>query len=135
MAEVASLSVRIGADITGLIGGLKQSEGALAAFGSKIGGGVAALAKIGIAAAAAGAALTAHLVKNSMDAIGAQADLAKALGTTSASLSVLQRAGELAGVEFQTIQNAGQKLAINLGKASEAGSAQADTLKRLAARR
>lgn len=56
-----------------------------------------------IAMAAAGAAVAAGavaMVRSALQAVDAQAKLAASLGTTVASIQVLERAGELAGVSM-----------------------------------
>jgi len=90
-----------------------------------------ALAKYTAAAALAGAAIGIHLVRNAMEAIDAQAKLAQQFGETSETMATLTRAGDLTGVALDKISAANKILAVNLGKATDEGSKQAQVLSRL----
>jgi hypothetical protein len=124
MAEtVGDVAVRVGADITDLKSGMRQASASVGMFGDKstkqfkqVAGNIA---KVGLAAAAAGAALTVHLVNNAREAIDAQAKMAQQLNTTSASLATLKRAGELSGVEMKTITTASRTLSVRIGEAEQ----------------
>ena len=85
----------------------------------------------GAAAAAAAAVGLAAVVTKTAAAIEAQADLARQLDTTSASMAVLERAGDLAGVSMETITAASNKLKLNLSDAAASGGPASDALARL----
>ncbi|MBO6882682.1 MAG: phage tail tape measure protein [Marivita sp.] len=74
-----------------------------------------------IAAAAAAAAVAAAgvaMVRNGLSSIDAQAKLAQSLDTTVASIQVLERAGELAGVSMSGIEQATKDLTRRLSQAA-----------------
>jgi len=84
----------------------------------------------GIMAAAAVAAGIA-MARSGLQTIDAQAKLAQSLDTTVASIQVLERAGELAGVAFSGIEQATKDLTRRLSQAAAGGGPAADALKRL----
>jgi hypothetical protein len=120
----SDIAVRVGADISSLKRELGKGSGLLKNFRSSVNSGAKAVAGIGLASATAGAAIATGLVKESLSAIDAQAKLAQQLKTTSKEVSVLTRAGELAGVSLNEITNASLKLEINAGKAEQGLTAQ-----------
>jgi hypothetical protein len=63
MAEIGSLQVRIGADTTGLDKGISNSESSINRLGGIAARGALAVAKIGVAAVAAGSALAIAFTK------------------------------------------------------------------------
>lgn len=129
--EVASLAVRIGADISGLRQGAKQASGILSDIGGRARAGASDLAKYGAAAAAAGVAVATALVNNARQAIDAQAKMAQQLDTTSASLATLKRAGELSGVEMNTITSAARTLSVRMGEAQQGLASAKDAFDKL----
>src|SRR6056297_1445747 len=87
-----------------------------------------------VAAAAAAAAVAAAgvaMVRSGLETVDAQAKLAQSLGTTVASLQVLERAGELAGVAMSGIEQATKDLTRRLSQAAAGGGPAADALDRL----
>ena len=72
------------------------------------------------AVAAAGAALAAGvaMVRSGLQTIDAQAKLAASLGTTVASMQVLERAGDLAGVSMGEVEQATVQLTRRLSQAA-----------------
>lgn len=128
---MADLAVRVGFDGAELTQGLKNASKDLGDFGSKARAAVPHLASVGAAAAAAGVAIAAGLVAKGMAAIDAQADLAAQLNTTSASMAVLQRAGDLSGASMDQITAAGKKLAVVLGQADAGNKQASETMDRL----
>lgn len=131
MSSVADIAVRIGADISGLTSGLNDAGIKLDGFKSKMSQGAANVAKVGAAATVAGLAISAHLVKGALEAIDAQAKMAQQIGTSSASLATLKRAGDLGGVSMAQITAASKKLSIQMGEAADSSSTQAETFNRL----
>ncbi|EDM72252.1 Tape measure domain [Roseobacter sp. AzwK-3b] len=87
-----------------------------------------------LVAAAATAAVTAagvSMVRAGLDTVDAQAKLAQSLGTTVASVQVLERAGELAGVAMSGIEQATKDLTRRLSQAAAGGGPAAEALDRL----
>lgn len=109
----------------------KRAKETLGAVGKEARQGVNDLAKWSAAAAAAGAAITAHLVSKSLDAIDAQAKLAKTLGTTVAGLEVTTRAATLSGVAMQGVEQATKDLTRRLSQAASGTGPAAEALERL----
>jgi hypothetical protein len=83
-----------------------------------------------LAAAAAGIG-SVRAVKGTLDAVDAQAKLARSLGTTVASMQVLQRAGELAGVGQAQLEQGSKDLFRRLSQAASGSGAAAKALVRL----
>lgn len=88
--------------------------------------GVAAAAAV-TAAAAAGVAM----IRNGLQTVDAQAKLAASLDTTVASIQVLERAGELAGVAMTGIEQATKDLTRRLSQAASGAGPATAALKRL----
>lgn len=114
------LKVRITGDTT-------QLEQALGRAGRNLKGFATAAAAAGTLVAGALSAMTAQGLK----AIDAQAKLARSLGTTTASMQVLERAGSLAGVSMQGIEQATKDLTRRLSQAAAGAGPAKDALKRL----
>lgn len=132
MAEVlGDLVVRIGGDSSDLQSSLKKAKTSISEFASSARDAVPNIAAMGAAAAAAAAVGVAALISKTMDAVGAQADLAARLGTTSASIANLSHAAMLSGVEMGKVEASTEFLNRQLSKASESGSSAADTFNRL----
>lgn len=99
MSELGALTVKISADTTELKNALKDTDSQVKRAGESLDSNLASsLKNIAVVSAAAVAGLG-YFVKQTMDAIGANVDLAYRLNTTVASLQALQRAAQLAGVE------------------------------------
>jgi hypothetical protein len=115
-----SLKVKIGADTSELDRKLGDTQARLRRF-----------AKIGAAATAAAAVATAALFVRTAAAIDAQAKLAQSLGTTVKSMQILERAGELAGVNMSGIGQATKDLTRRLSQAASGTGPAVDALKAL----
>jgi lambda family phage tail tape measure protein len=89
------------------------------------------LALVGAAVAAAGAAIGATMVRQSLAAVDASAKLAQSLGTTVESIQVLERAGDLAGIGMGQIEAAMLRLTRRLSLAAAGTGPAADALARL----
>ncbi|WP_349361220.1 phage tail tape measure C-terminal domain-containing protein [Stappia sp.] len=90
--------------------------------------------RVRVAAAAAVAAATAAgvaMVRSGLQTVDAQAKLAQSLGTTVASIQMLERAGELAGVSMSGIEQATKDLTRRLSQAAAGTGPAADALDRL----
>ena len=83
----------------------------------------------GAATAAAGALV--YMVNQSRSAIDAQAKLATQYRTTYESLTVLNRAGELAGIDMEAISKASKQLEMNMANAAQGTKAQVDAFAKL----
>ena len=130
MAE-SDVFVRFGADIDPLKKGVNQASNKLDQFGTKAKDTAVNLGKIAGAAAVAGAAIGVKLVADSMQAIDAQAKLAKQLGTTSASVATLSRAADMSGISMKNIESGAKNLEVAMGEAASGTGVAVDTLKRL----
>jgi hypothetical protein len=90
--------------------------------------------RVKVATAAAVAAATAAgiaMVRSGLATVDAQAKLAQSLGTTVASIQVLGRAGELAGVAISGIEQATKDLTRRLSQAASGAGPAAEALGRL----
>lgn len=130
MAE-SDVFVRFGADIGPLEKGVNQANSKLSSFGSKSRDTANAMAKLAIAAAAAGAAIGAKLVNDSLQAIDAQAKLARQLGTSSSSIATLNRAADMSGISMNQIEMGAKNLEVAMGDAAQGTGEAVETLKRL----
>jgi len=87
-----------------------------------------------LAAAAATAALAAAgvaMIRSGLQTVDAQAKMAQSLGTTVASLQVLERAGDLAGVSMGQVEQATVQLTRRLSQAAAGTGPAVDALDRL----
>ena len=124
------LSVRIGADTSGLQRGLRDSEQGLSKLSRSAMPAIKAIAAVGAAAAGAATAV-ALFTRAGMNAIDEQAKLARQLDSTIGGLRGLQLAGEDAGVATGTLNSAMQRLSARLGEAQSGTGAAADALRDL----
>jgi len=131
VADNSDIFVRFGADIDPLKKGVKEAGGKLNKFGSSAKKTANDLAKMAAAAAVAGAALGTKFVNDSLNAIDAQAKLAKQLGTTSFSISALTRAADMSGISMKNIESGAKNLEVALGEAAQGTGTAVDTLERL----
>ena len=83
------------------------------------------------AAATAFAAGAAAMVRSGLQVVDAQAKLAQSLGTTVASIQVLERAGDLAGVSMSGIEQATKDLTRRLSQAAAGTGPAVAALERL----
>lgn len=88
---------------------------------------IAALA----AMAAAAVAMGARMVRSSLDTVDAQAKLARSLGTTTESIQILQRAGDLAGVSMGQVEQGAMQLTRRLSQAAAGTGPAVKALDRL----
>ena len=90
--------------------------------------------RVKIAAAVAAAAVAAGavaMIRSSLDIVDAQAKLAQSLSTTVASIQVLTRASELAGVSFAGIEQATKDLTRRLSQSAAGTGPASKALERL----
>ena len=103
---------------------MEAANARLAAFSARV--------KIATAAAVAAAAASGiAMVRSGLATVDAQAKLAQSLGTTVASIQVLERAGELAGVAMSGIEQATKDLTRRLSQAASGAGPAAEALGRL----
>ena len=98
---------------------MEAANARLAAFSARV--------KIAAAVAAAAAAGVA-MIRSGLATVDAQAKLAQSLGTTVASIQVLERAGALAGVAMSGIEQATKDLTRRLSQAASGAGPAADPL-------
>ena len=135
MADIAQLGIKVAStgitkattELDRLASSAEKTESKIGRASAVLGKGLAAAAAAGVAAAGA---LT-LIVNAQRDLIDSQAKLAQRLNTSFASLSNLDRAGQLAGVSMDQISTASRQLDINLGRAVQGSKAQTDALGRL----
>lgn len=123
--DVGKLRVKLGLNDKEFQTGMKNANTRLQAFSRRLAIGAGALA----GAAAAGLAVA---TKRSFQTVDAQAKLAQSLGTTTKSIQVLARAGDLAGVSMAGIEQGAKDLTRRLSQAAASGKGGTfDALERL----
>ena len=127
----SDIFVRFGADVGPLKKGSQEASKSIGGVGSSAKNTAGKLAKMAAVAVAAGAALGVKLVKDSLQAIDAQAKLAKQLGTSSASLATLDRAAEMSGISMKSIESGAKNLEVVMGEAAHGTGTAVDTLRKL----
>lgn len=106
MAAVGRLLIRIGSDTGGLRRGGKQAEGVVNKLGASAKRVTGRLAKLGAAAATAGAALTTALTKRGLDSVAAQERLARTLSATNREVAGLTLAFQTYGLQTDDVSDA-----------------------------
>lgn len=109
----------------------KRAKTTLVDLRAEFRAGVSTSAKYTAAMAAAGTAIATHLVSKSLDAIDAQAKLARTLSTTIEGLEVTTRAAKLSGVELSGVEQATKDLTRRLSQAASGAGPAAEALGRL----
>lgn len=128
---MAGVKVKIGADTDQLDDAVKRSKSQLNQLSSEFKAGAIQAAKLGAAAAAAGAALAAGLTVKGLAAVDAQAKLARQLGASIDGLRATQIAASDAGISMGVMQSAAEKLNQRIGEAQRGTGAAAESFKRL----
>lgn len=128
---IGSLVARITAETSGLQQGARRGASSLQNFGKQARATANRVGAIGVAGAAAGAALVANLTRRGLEAVDAQAKLARQLDGTIDGLRGLQLAGEDAGVSSSTLNKAVENLNARLGEAERGTGTAAGALERL----
>ena len=124
IGDLGKLRVRLGLENAEFREGLKQSRIDVGQFGKALAVGLA-----GAAATAAGA--LAVLGVRQLSVIDAQAKMARSLGTTTASMQTLERAGELAGLQMSQIEQGAKDLFRRLSQAADGTGPAVAALDRL----
>lgn len=109
----------------------KEGEKSLADLRKEFSAGIATAAKWTAGATLAGAAIVTALVNNARQAIDQQAKLAQQLNTTSESMAVLTRAGDLSGVGMEKIASGARALTVRLSQAAAGAGPAAEALKQM----
>ena len=131
MAVDANVAIKIGGDSTTLRSDLKKAQLSLDAFEKKAKVMQTRMVAVGVAAVAAGAAMTTALYKNQSAIIDRLAKTADALGVTTENLQALRHMAGLAGVESTELDVAIQRMSKGLGDAALKGGAAADALENI----
>jgi hypothetical protein len=116
---IASLLVRIGADVSQLSAGSQQAIASMDRIAAKSVQVGKKLALLGAAATAAGAAFATKLTKDGLEFVDSQAKMARSIGATIDGLRGLQIAAGDAGIE--NVAADVQKLNVRLGEAARRG--------------
>lgn len=109
----------------------KEGEKSLADLRKEFRAGIDTAAKWTAGAALAGAAIVTALVNNARQAIDQQAKLAQQLNTTSESMAVLTRAGDLSGVGMEKIAGGARALTVRLSQAAAGAGPAAEALRQM----
>jgi len=128
--EIGNLSVRLSADTSELDAGISQAGQGMRRFSASAMPAIKAMAAMGAAAAAAAGAVLAF-GRAGINAIDAQAKLARQLDSTIGGLRGLQLAAEDAGVSTSVINGAVERFSARLGEAQRGTGQAADALDRL----
>lgn len=128
---MSEVKVRIGADTAELEQGVKRSKQALTEMRGELSAGITTAAKWGAGMAAAGAAAYAALAVKGLQAVDAQAKLARNLGATNDAVRSLSIAASDAGVSSGALNSAMSKLNQRIGQARTGSGAAAESMARL----
>lgn len=126
--DLGELKARLGLDAERLRAGAASASKKLRALSGKLGNVAAKAAKLGAAAGAAGIAIGAAFTKKGLDAVDAQAKLARSLGATSTGLRSLRFAAEEAGIETSMFEREIANFNRRLGRSKEATGAEAEAM-------
>ena len=133
--SLGQLTLDLVARTAGFAAGLSKAERDSAKWKKTVSKNIGDAAKTSAtavtAAAAAAVAGVALIVNKQRELIDTQLITAQSLNTTYASMSNLERAGDLAGVGMETVEKAAGKLALNIGKAIQGSDAQVEAFDRL----
>lgn len=133
-ATVGDIAVRVGVDISSLVGGMKTAGRSVDTFGDKLGINAKNAAVWGAATAAAAAAAAgaiALLTRQGLSFIDSQAKAARSIDATIDGLRAVTLAGEEAGVSTESMVSSMQLLSRNLADAAAESGPAADALKEL----
>lgn len=128
---MAGVSVTIGANTQDLESAVRRSKTELQSLGKEMQQGIATAAKYGAAAAAAGAAILTGLAVKGLQAVDAQAKLARQLGATNDGLRGLQIAASDAGISSGALSSSLGQLNARIGEAMRGTGTAAASFERL----
>jgi len=129
-AVIGALRVLLSADTANFSNDLNKANRASKAFSDSVSRSFARVSAAIVAVA--GPAALGLLVKSTMDAIGAQVDLANRVGSSVAALQTLEHAAGLAGVSQEALAKTLEVLNARLGEAARTGAGPtAEALDRL----
>jgi hypothetical protein len=124
----ATIALTAGLDISSLKKGAAGAKMSLDSITKNVTSAAKSFGPLSAVISGVGSVMSVALVKNAMDAIDAQAKLAKQLGTTSSSMATLSRAAELLGVDQSKVAGSAKALDVNLSKAAQGTGEQATAL-------
>ncbi|MCB1476654.1 MAG: hypothetical protein H6883_07260 [Rhodobiaceae bacterium] len=131
-AVIGALRVNLGLDSAQFEDGLKKSGTRLKSFEQALTRSAQVVGALGVAAAAAGAAVTVSLTKASMETIDAQSKMAARVGASVKAIQTLEQAAGLAGVSNEAMVKSIEKLNEKLGEAErKAAGPTAEAIARL----
>lgn len=128
---LGELALRVGADITPLVGNLKKGSKQVDSFSTQVGKSSKMLGGYAAAAVTAGAAITAALVVKGLASADAQAKLAHQLGGTVNGVKALDRTYRDFGLTSSDLDTTQRKLLKSLGEAQDGTGAAAEAIKKL----
>jgi hypothetical protein len=128
---IGSLAVRVSSDTTNFNQGMASAGGTAKKFGAQAADVGKKVAVMGAAVAAAGAAIGIELTRRGLEAVDAQAKLARQLDGTIDGLRSLQIAGNDAGVGTAVLGSALEKLNSRLGEAQRGSGSAFESFERL----
>lgn len=128
---MSGIQVRIGADTSNLEQGLTRSQRMLRSNAQQMQRNIGVAARYAAAITAAGAALSVHLIRNTMKSVDEQAKLARALDTTIDGLTAMQLAGDRSGVSVEALNSSMERYTARLGQARRGMGQAADAFERL----
>lgn len=118
MSQIGDLTVRIGADTSGLTKGVDDAKQKVGDLDKSTTGASFSLKAFAVAATAAAAA-TAVVVKQAIDAADAMGKMSQKLGISTQELSKLEYAGKLADVSMGELQGALVRLTKGMSEAAQ----------------
>lgn len=131
MATIGNIAVKISANTKQFIGGMGRAVNSAKAFGARIGGLVAKVAKFGaVLVTAAVAGLTALTVK-ALGAVDSMSKFADRVGVSTRMLAGLEHGAALAGVSSEALQGSFERMVRRVGLFAEGSGAAARSLAKL----
>lgn len=131
----ANIAIRVGGDVTQLRSAMAAGSASVSDFARKsatqLRDTTNTLAKMGAAAVAAGAALTAAIYAKNSQRIDALAKTADATRMTTQQIQALQHVSELGGVAAEDMAKSVMRLQSVIGDAERRGGAAAETFEQL----
>jgi len=129
--SLGTLTLDLIAKTAGFTAGLSKAERESKKWKKTVSDSAAGVGTAIAAGAAAAVGAIGLIVNSQRELIEQQLDTANSLDTTYTSLANLERAGDLAGVGYEQIIKASQKLQVNIGKAIQGSDAQVAAFGRL----
>lgn len=131
MPSLGDLTVMIGANTRGLTRGADQAESKITRLGRTVRRAASRVAKLGAAAAIAGAALVTAFVTKGLRTIDSLAKMSDRLGIATQDLQALRHAAELTGVQTETLDMALQRMTRRIAEAAQGSGEAKDAIAEL----